>query len=324
VHHFAAVTLTASMQVVLQGSLRQFPAAELLTFLCSRGQSGTLDVKDEGRRARILYQDDKILHAESLSAPGREAMEVVLDVFQWIDGAFALLDVAYVPENVAPLVLPLTTILEEARRRAEEAKSFSDGTFFRVVDDPALQQQVSLTADEFRLLFRVASGRSFRDLFADLGVPAAELASRLRNLKDLGLVTIVPEAPPPLDITAPHRKMTTRKRTLVGSLTPDGAPDSVYPLLDNEYSIGRTADNAIAIHDSSVSSRHARIQRMTEGFVIEDLQSSNGTFVNGERVIEKRVLADGDLLRLGKIIMTFNIARETKAADQTQPAMKVE
>lgn len=305
------------MQVVLQGSLRHFPAAELLTFLCSRGQSGTLEVQHGESRARVLYQDDKILYAES--SKGGDSFESVLDVFQWMDGSFALVDTAFVPENVAPAVLDLAVILEEARRRAEAASSFSDGTFFRVVDDPALQQQVSLTADQFRLLFRVSTGRSFRDLLGDLGLPAVELAASLRNLQQMGLLTIIKEELPPPELTAPQRRTISRKRTLVGSLTPDGAPDSVYPLLDSEYSIGRTPDNMIVVADGSVSSRHARVTRTSEGFLLEDLQSRNGTYVNGERISDKRILADGDLLRLGKVILTFNIAREPKAGEVTEP-----
>ncbi len=305
------------MQVVLQGSLRHFPAAELLTFLCSRGQSGTLEVQQGESRARILYQDDKILYAES--SKGADTFESVLDVFQWMDGSFALADAAFVPENVAPAVLDLAVILEEARRRAEAASSFSDGTFFRVVDDPALQQQVSLTADQFRLLFRVSTGRSFRDLLGDLGLPAVELAASLRNLQQMGLLTIIKEELPPPELTAPQRRTISRKRTLVGSLTPDGAPDSVYPLLDSEYTIGRTADNTIVVADGSVSARHARVTRTIEGFLLEDLQSRNGTYVNGERITDKRILADGDLIRLGKVIMTFNIAREPKAGEVTEP-----
>ena len=310
------------MQVVLQGSLRHFPAAELLTFLCSRGQSGTLDVQDDTRRARILFQDEKILHAESISTPGQEAFEVVVDVFHWIDGTFSLSDVAYVPENVAPAVIDLTAILEEVRRRAEAASSFPDGTFFKVIEDPS-GHQVSLTADQFKLLFRVGSGKTFRDLFADLGIPAAELASRLRTLRDLGLVTVIEEQPPSPVMTAPHRKTMARKPTMVGSLTPDNAPDSVYPLLDSEQTIGRTAGNAIIVGDGSVSSNHARILRTPEGFAIEDLKSRNGTFVNGERVAEKRMLADGDLLRFGKVIMTFNIASEMKPSETTQPEINL-
>ena len=109
----------------------------------------------------------------------------------------------------------------------------------------------------------------------------------------------------------------------MGSLTPDGAPDNVYPLLDSEYTLGRAPTNTIAIADGSVSSNHARILRTPEGFVLEDLQSRNGTYVNGEQVKDKRVLADGDLIRLGKIIMTFNIAREGKMGETTQPEVRL-
>jgi pSer/pThr/pTyr-binding forkhead associated (FHA) protein len=57
--------------------------------------------------------------------------------------------------------------------------------------------------------------------------------------------------------------------------------------------------------------------------VLEDLQSRNGTFVNGEVVKEKRLLADGDLIRLGKVILTFNLAREGKAGEKTEPEVKL-
>jgi pSer/pThr/pTyr-binding forkhead associated (FHA) protein len=57
--------------------------------------------------------------------------------------------------------------------------------------------------------------------------------------------------------------------------------------------------------------------------VLEDLQSRNGTFVNGEQVTDKRLLTDGDLIRLGKIIMTFNVAREGKLGEQTMPEVKL-
>ena len=52
--------------------------------------------------------------------------------------------------------------------------------------------------------------------------------------------------------------------------------------------------------------------------MIEDLQSRNGTFVNGEKVDKPRLLADGDVVRLGKVIMSFNIAQETVAEPKTQ------
>lgn len=311
------------MQVVLQGSLRHFPAAELLRFLCGRGQSGTLDLETTGRRTRILFENDTLLWAESNQST--EPVEAVLDALDWISGTFTLLDSAVVPENAKAIAVPVAEVLAESARRAEAASLFPDSTIFRLIDDPSLQQQVSLRGEEFKILFRLSTGRTFRELAADAGIPREELAERLRKLEGLGLVASVREEPsPPPQATLAQRKPSfSRKRTLVGSLTPDDRPDSVYPLLDAEYTIGRAPDNGIVIADGSVSSKHARIERTPEGFAVEDLESRNGTFVNGEKLEGKRLLADGDLLRLGKVMMTFNIARESKPSDTTQPEMHV-
>lgn len=313
------------MQVVLQGSLRHFGAAELLSFLCRRGESGTLTLEAGERRARVFFVGDLIVWAES--DRDVDAREAVLEMFDWHAGNFALVDSVVVPGNVTPLALDLPALLEEAKRRAESAGVYPDATLFRVVDDPALQQQVSLTGDQFRLLFRLSAGRSFKDIVGDLGASKQDVADRLRQLVKIGLVSVVAADPPPPihEKTDPQLKKKTtagRHRTLVGSLTPDGAPDHVYPLLDSAYTLGRAPSNTIAIADGSVSSQHARILRTPEGFVLEDLQSRNGTFVNGEQVADKRLLADGDLIRLGKIIMTFNIAREGKMGEMTQPEVR--
>ena len=329
------------MQVVLQGSLRHFGAAELLAFLCGRGESGTLNLETEGRRARIFFVGDLIVWAEA--GRGGDAKEAVLELLSWHAGNFTLIDSVAVPDNVTPLALAVPALLEEAKKRAESAGVYPDATIFRVVDDPALQQQVSLSGDQFRLLFRLSAGRAFKDIVGDLGVPKQEVAERLRELVQMGLAAVVTaQQPPPVpsvlqpttvqpipqlhEKTDPQLKKKTtagRRRTLVGSLTPDGAPDNVYPLLDSAYTLGRAPTNTIAIADGSVSSNHARILRTPEGFVLEDLQSRNGTYVNGEQVTDKRLLADGDLIRLGKIIMTFNIAREAKMGETTQPEVRI-
>jgi pSer/pThr/pTyr-binding forkhead associated (FHA) protein len=57
--------------------------------------------------------------------------------------------------------------------------------------------------------------------------------------------------------------------------------------------------------------------------VLEDLKSRNGTFVNGEQLTGQRLLVDGDLIRVGKIIMTFNLAREEKSSETTQPEVRL-
>ena len=69
--------------------------------------------------------------------------------------------------------------------------------------------------------------------------------------------------------------------------------------------IGRLPDNTIVIDNSAVSSRHARIVREGPQFVVEDLESTNGTFVNGDK-ITKRALRHGDTILVGKHKMFFD------------------
>ena len=72
-------------------------------------------------------------------------------------------------------------------------------------------------------------------------------------------------------------------------------------------SIGRDPNNAISVRDIEVSRLHAQIQLKHNKYHIEDLDSSNGLFINRERVKEK-VLEQGDLIRIGKTVFRFEIA----------------
>lgn len=69
--------------------------------------------------------------------------------------------------------------------------------------------------------------------------------------------------------------------------------------------IGRGPESGVQVSVESVSRRHARLQRVNGAWLLSDLKSSNGTFVNGEPVTEPRVLRDGDILTFGKVTFTF-------------------
>ena len=69
--------------------------------------------------------------------------------------------------------------------------------------------------------------------------------------------------------------------------------------------VGRLPDNTIVIDNSAVSSRHIRIAREGPQFVVEDLESTNGTFVNGDK-ITKRALRHGDTILVGKHKIFFD------------------
>ena len=106
---------------------------------------------------------------------------------------------------------------------------------------------------------------------------------------------------------------------MVATLTADDG--TLHPLLDDEATIGRTPANSIALRDASVSAHPARVVRTPEGFLIEDVGSRNGTYINSEKLTEKRLLADGDLVRVGKIILTFNLAADVKRHQSTERDM---
>jgi hypothetical protein len=72
-------------------------------------------------------------------------------------------------------------------------------------------------------------------------------------------------------------------------------------------SIGRTSDNDIPINHASVSRHHAVVMLTENGYAIEDLKSGNGTFVNDERVGERRALATGDRVRIGQTAFVFSV-----------------
>jgi len=95
-------------------------------------------------------------------------------------------------------------------------------------------------------------------------------------------------------------------------------------LEDKDNSLGRAAGCDIVIDEDGVSRDHARIVLAGRKATIEDLESRNGTFVNGKRV-EKQVLADGDRIRLGptaEIEFVDEKARQTRERQQTSRAKK--
>lgn len=84
------------------------------------------------------------------------------------------------------------------------------------------------------------------------------------------------------------------------------ATGTTFHLIADLTYIGRSPDNHISIPDGSVGKRHASIHIREKTYEIEDLQSTNGVFVNGQRVL-KAFLKDGDSIRLGSTEMQFRM-----------------
>ncbi len=78
-----------------------------------------------------------------------------------------------------------------------------------------------------------------------------------------------------------------------------------FPLDGDVLEVGRDETVAIRVDEPLVSRRHARIERRGDAWVVVDLDSTNFTRVNGERVLRERELADGDEVRLGRARCRF-------------------
>ena len=89
--------------------------------------------------------------------------------------------------------------------------------------------------------------------------------------------------------------------------------------LNRTLSIGRVPGNDIVISDTAMSRQHARVVVSDEGISLVDLGSLNGTFINGERVNEERFLADGDVIRVGRALLTVSLVAVAPAEPEAIP-----
>jgi len=79
-----------------------------------------------------------------------------------------------------------------------------------------------------------------------------------------------------------------------------GGEEQTYPITAAETLIGRKSDADIVLGNPNVSRHHAKVFVSNDGLFVQDLGSTHGTFVNGQRVAERQRLTDGDRLELGK------------------------
>jgi pSer/pThr/pTyr-binding forkhead associated (FHA) protein len=80
------------------------------------------------------------------------------------------------------------------------------------------------------------------------------------------------------------------------------------PLLPGENVLGREPEGGINLDSPTVSRRHARILISETRVTLEDLDSKNGTFLQGQRVSSAVTLTDGDEIRAGSVVLRFRMS----------------
>ncbi len=104
-------------------------------------------------------------------------------------------------------------------------------------------------------------------------------------------------------------------------LLSEGLTGRTFELKAEKTTVGRVEDNAFQIPETSVSSHHAELHLRGNDVLVKDLNSTNGTFINGEKITEA-TLKPGQILRLGMIEMRLETGEASlpsrKSLDQTR------
>ena len=97
-----------------------------------------------------------------------------------------------------------------------------------------------------------------------------------------------------------------RTGVLVVLSSPALKEDSARTLDSTPVTIGRSSDNDMSLgEDEFASAHHARVEPRRDGVWVEDIGSTNGTFVNGSKLERPKKLAPGDVIRVGETDLRF-------------------
>jgi pSer/pThr/pTyr-binding forkhead associated (FHA) protein len=94
----------------------------------------------------------------------------------------------------------------------------------------------------------------------------------------------------------------------------EGLTGKAHELKVEKTTIGRVDDNTFPIPDASVSSHHCEVLLRGSDIVLRDLNSTNGTFINGQQLNGEGVIKSGQIIRLGQVEMRL------EQADAAPPA----
>jgi ABC-type multidrug transport system ATPase subunit len=128
-------------------------------------------------------------------------------------------------------------------------------------------------------------------------------------LQDGDILFIGPEKGPRVSLQYEGAKANNSQVTLSGQSTITGQPQEGgrflgAATLDKKIILGRDPKNAIVLESMHISRQHAFVEPQNDRHIIKDLGSTNGTYVNGERVTERK-LQEGDVIRIGHFKLIY-------------------
>jgi pSer/pThr/pTyr-binding forkhead associated (FHA) protein len=122
-----------------------------------------------------------------------------------------------------------------------------------------------------------------------------------------GRTVPAPDQPPPQELESPPPPPKKAKRQRgeprIFSITQGSQAGQSAELAAGVIMIGRGADCQLILDDDYVSTRHARVVSGESGIYVEDMGSTNGTYVNGQRITAPTTITLSDSVRIGKTIL---------------------
>lgn len=323
----------------------------------TREQRDAIDAlmqREGGRFGQLAVAQGLLTEAQLRDFLKVQVSEIVYDCFVWDGGTFRFAEENRLPSHAVTISIDLTNLIMEGARRIDEWEQClrllpDKNAVFRVVATPR-DEKISLTADEWKILFLINTSRTLEELCHDAEEDPFHVYRVIYGLLSNQLIETIPREVLSVDDTqggalgkpTASGDATMRQASPVfgGDSTVREADDDtsllvssearlsysdvvrpiiaqilivtgeghgkVFPLTDSEYLVGRHRDNTIVLADLGVSSFHARIYLGTEGYVIEDLKSRNGTWLNGTRVYHA-TLAHGDKVHLGATDLVYEV-----------------
>ena len=210
------------------------------------------------------------------------------------------------PSDLEPaqIARKLVTTME-ARTRGDDGHMLAPGSYLVYVNPDDFARLA-----EHRAYLEREWAELLRDMAARVGVyffdggPNVEMVSRESipsGLADVAVASDVTISIPNAPAVTPPKRFHLRMMK--------GVPAYGVYFVDKSATIGRSEESDIFLVDPSVSRNHAVLEISGIAVEVEDLNSTNGTFVNGERITGKRRVVSGDVLTFGNTQMRLE-ARE--------------